>query len=341
MKKFYFVLCIIVLQGTGFCFAQDSVTFKPSGKVIARGFLDYSTGFGHVNQEKGFEITRAFLGYSYQFSRTLSGQVVIDGASGTTSSNGIEIYVRNAFLTWHDKNFNINAGLTNLLQFSTQEKYWMYRYVMKSFQDLNKMGPSVDLGFTAEYTFNRYVSADLSLTNGEGYKVVKKDNSMRYAAGLSFHPVENITLRIYGDIYNDDGSQRDALPTGITDATYKDRYALSLFGGYQDENFSGGVEYNKVYNNGFVEKEDYYGYSVYASGKIAPKWRIFARYDSTDSSSPANFTSPWNTLDGRLVVAGVEFSPLKQLRIAPNFRNINPCRGRAGQYGYISVEFNL
>jgi zinc protease len=197
------------------------------------------------------------------------------------------------------------------------------------------------MGITAEYAFNPYLSADLSLTNGEGYKKIKKDNSMRYAAGISLYPIKNTIFRIYADIYNDDEKQRDALPEGVTDGNYKDQYTLSLFAGYQNEKISFGAEYNKVYNKGFIEKKDYYGYSFYTSAKLASKCRTFARYDLTDSSNPSAFTSPWNDLDGQLMMVGVEFQPVKQLKIAPNFRNINKDRAKAEQYLFINVEFNL
>lgn len=341
MKQLYLIICIFILQSLNTCFAQDSIPFKPEGKVIARGFLDYSTGFGDVNNQKGFDITRAFLGYNYKFTRTLQAQVIIDGAAGKTSSDGLEVYLRNAFVNWNDKGFNVNIGQISLMQFSVQEKYWMHRYIQKSFQDLNKMAPSVDLGISAEYEFNPFISADLTLTNGEGYKKVKKDNTMRYAAGISLHPLKNTIFRVYVDYYNKDESQYDKLPEGVADAQYKDQYTLSLFAGYQDKKISGGVEYNRVYNKGFIEKKDYYGYSAYASGKIASKWRAFARYDLMDSSGPNNFTSPWNSLDGQLIMAGVEFQAAKQLKIAPNFRNINASRAKAEQYFFINLEFNL
>lgn len=340
MRKVCFIVLISVL-GVNISNAQDSLVFKPSGKIIARGFFDYSTGFGSVNEETGFDITRAFLGYSYRFAPTLQGQVIIDGASGKTSTDGLEVYVRNAFINWNDKGFDVNVGLIGLMQFSIQERYWMHRYVMKSFQDLNKMASSVDLGFTAEYTFNPYVSADFSLTNGEGHRRIKKNKSTRYGTGISLHPIENAIFRVYADVYNESEEMRDALPEGVTGTDFKNQYTLSLFAGYQNEVISGGVEYNRVYNKGFVEKKDYYGYSFYASGKIASKWRTFARYDLMDSSNPTAFTTPWNDLDGQLMMIGVEFHPLKQLKIAPNFRNINANRSKAEQYLFINVEFNL
>lgn len=341
MKKTFLIIFLTALASINTSFAQDSLAFKPSGKVIARSFFEYSTGLRKVNEETGFDITRAFLGYSYKFTPTLQGQVIIDGAAGKTSTDGLEVYLRNAFINWNDKGFNINVGQIGLMQFSIQEKYWMHRYVLKSFQDLNKMASSVDLGITAEYEFNPYISADLSLTNGEGYKKVKKNNSTRYAAGLNLHPTKNTILRIYTDIYNESEDMRDALPSGITGIDYKNQYTLSLFAGYQDKIISGGIEYNRIYNKGFIEKKDYYGYSAYASGKLSNKWRGFARYDLMDSNNPAAFTSPWNSLDGQLMMIGLEFQPLKQLKIAPNFRNINADRAKAEQYLFINVEFNL
>lgn len=341
MKKISLIIFLTALVSINASFAQDSLAFKPSGKVIARAFFDYSTGLNKVYEETGFDITRAFLGYNYKFTPSLQGVVIIDGAAGKTSSDGLEVYLRNAFINWNDKGFNINVGQIGLMQFSIQEKYWMHRYVMKSFQDLYKMAPSVDLGITAEYEFNPYISADLSLTNGEGYKKVKRNSSTRYAAGLNLHPTKNTIFRVYGDIYNESEDMRDALPSGVTEADYKNQYSLSLFAGYQDKIISGGVEYNRVYNKGFIEKKDYYGYSAYVSGKLAKKWRGFARYDLMDSKNPAAFTSPWNSLDGQLMVVGLEFQPLKQLKISPNFRNINADRAKAEQYLFINVEFNL
>jgi hypothetical protein len=340
MKKLYLIILLAAFY-VNMSHAQDSLAFKPTGRIIARGFFDYSSGLGKMSEQTGFDITRAFLGYGYQFSPTLQGQVIIDGASGKTSADRLEVYLRNAFINWRDEGFNINIGQTGLMQFSIQERYWMYRYVMRSFQDLNGMSPSVDLGFTAEYEFNPYISADLSLTNGAGHRRISKSNSARYAAGLSLHPTNNTILRVYTDVYNESENMRDALPAGVTDASYKNQYSLSLFAGYQDKTISGGLEYNRIYNKGFIGNRDYFGYSIYASGKFAPKWRSFARYDLVDSRNPATFTTPWNRLDGQVMVFGFEFQPVKQLRIAPNFRNINPDRAKSEQYLFVNVEFAL
>lgn len=340
MKK-NILLSIIFLGSILLVKAQDKDTFKPSGKIIARAFFDYSTGIDNEDNEQGFDITRAFLGYDYKITPSLSARVVLDGASGRSSSGKLEPYLRNAYLNWKDYGVNINIGLTGLLQFSTQENYWKHRYVLKSFQDLNKMAPSVDLGFTTKYTFNRYFSADFSLTNGEGYKNISQDNSMRYAVGLDFYPVKNILVRLYGDIYNESEDLRDSTPEDAANIGYKSQYSIAALLGYQNESISVGAEYNHLFNKGFIENKNYFGYSFYTSIKFHSKWRAFARYDLMDSKTPSGFTSPWNDLDGQLMIAGVEFAPLKQLKIAPNLRNINPDRDKSERYVFVNVEFNL
>jgi len=335
MRKVLITLIVFCLGLVSF--SQESEEFKPSGKIIARGFFDYSTDF---DKESGFDITRAFLGYKYQITPTLSGQVIIDGAAGNKNDR-LEVYVRNAFINWADYGFNVNVGLTGLLQFSLQEKYWMHRYVMKSFQDLNKMAPSVDLGFTAEYDLTSFLSADISFTNGTGYKEVKKSGSKRYALGLNVVPVKNTIFRIYGDVYNESEELRDALPENTVNSDYKNQYTLSLFAGYQNSRISGGIEYNKVFNKGFIGKKDYYGYSFYASAKILPKWRVYARYDLMGSDTPKAFNNPWNDDDGQLLMGGIEFTPVKHLKISPNFRNQNYDRKKSEQYLFVNLEFNL
>lgn len=341
--KFRLILLFVVLGiSVESLYSQEKEAFEPSGKVIVRSFFDYSEGFGAANKESGFDITRALLGYKYQLTPTLSGQIVIDGASGRNADNKLEVYLRNAFVTWNDKGFNVNLGLTGLLQFKLQEDYWEHRYVLKSFQDLNKMGHSVDLGVTAQYTINDYLSADLSFTNGAGYKDVSKNESKRYAAGVDIEPLNGFVFRIYGDVYKESEDLRDKLPEGVdaADYKYKNQYNLSLFSGYKNKYVSLGAEFNKMFNTGFIESKNTYGYSFYSTVNIAPKWNAYARYDIMDSNKLAGTTEKWNDLDGQLMIAGVEYELVKQLKISPNFRNINPDRSKSEQYIFVNFEFS-
>lgn len=330
---------VIVLIYNPLVKAQED--FKPSGKVLARGFFDYSAGLGQANKTSGFDIKRALLGYEYQITPTIKAQLSIDGASGKTSSGKYEVALRNAFISWTDYGFEIMVGQIGLLQFNTQEKYWNHRHVMKSFQDEYKMSPSVDLGVSARYKFNSFLSADFTIVNGEGYKNVSKNNSNKYALGISVRPFENFEFRAFGSIYSDSEDVREGAPEGSVDLKYKSQNTLSLFTGYQTKRFSAGAEYNYMFNKGFVSGKDYYGYSAYSSLQLAPKWRAFARYDWVGSKTPSNFSEAWSDIDGNLMMGGVEFSPVKQLKIAPNLRHMNPTNRKSETYIFVNLEFNL
>lgn len=79
-------------------------------------------------------------------------------------------YIKNALITYRTGNLTLNGGLISTTQFNMQEKFWGYRYVMKSFQDEYKFGSSADLGISAVYKFADWISADAIVVNGEGYK---------------------------------------------------------------------------------------------------------------------------------------------------------------------------
>lgn len=340
-KKLIFIGIILSFVCSSLVAQTDTTTFKPSGKIITRIFADYSAGLNSHSDNSGFDITRALLGYNYRITPTLQARVVIDGTAGHSTDNKLEVYLRNAYLNWCDKGFDVYVGEIGMLKFATQEKFWGHRYVMKSFQDDNKMSASVDIGLTAKYTFAPNFSADLTIVNGEGYKEVNKDNSNRYGLGLTYQPITNITLRAVGDLYNESVDMRDNLPEGVMTANYANEYSLSLFGGYKNKIVTAGVEYAHVFNRGFIKDKEIHGFSVYSTVKIASKWQVYARYDNLDSSSPSNFGTEWNDRDGQAMIAGVQFQPLKQLKISPNFRNFNPDRDKSEQYIFINLEFNL
>ncbi|MDR1652219.1 MAG: hypothetical protein LBS01_00955 [Prevotellaceae bacterium] len=341
VKKIY--LTVIVLLTYLLTFAQSPQTehFEPSGKIIARTFFDFSQGFGSNADKTGFNITRAFLGYSCQFAPTLGATVIIDGVA--SNANGkIEPHIRNAFVSWTPAKLTLNVGQTNLYQFSEQEKYWQMRYVLTTFQDLNKMGNSVDLGVTASWKLNRFVSADIGITNGEGYKKALQNSSTRYAAGVSLYPTMQLVLRAYGDIYTESAAMRDSLPAGAGDTKFGSQKTLSLFAGYNNAAFSGGIEFGKVWNRAFVQTKNIYGISAFASLQLAKKWVAFARYDRTNAQLPTSFPSGRNATSGQVAVAGVQFQPVKQLKIAPNFRYSASEPANSDTYFlYVNMEFNL
>lgn len=197
-------------------------------------------------------------------------------------------------LSWTPGNFTLDFGLVKTEQFSLQESFWGYRYILKSFDDEYKFGPSADMGIIGKYRFNDYISADLSFTNGEGYKKINKDNNYRYGAGVTLTPVTDLTFRIYGDIY-----------TGNSDST-ENQSNLSLFAGYRHKLFRIGAEYNKLWNATFTEGNNKDGYSVYTSVNAGKKFTVFGRYDYLHSQE-----EQFRETDGQRILAGVQYTPIR------------------------------
>jgi hypothetical protein len=78
MKKS--LLIILTMFSLAICNAnaQSTDEFKPSGKPEALIFTDFANvSTGNKSQTK-FDLTRAYIGYSYNFSPVWSGRAVLD-----------------------------------------------------------------------------------------------------------------------------------------------------------------------------------------------------------------------------------------------------------------------
>jgi hypothetical protein len=310
MKKSLFIILIIFGISVYFVNAQDTIKFKPSGKVEALIFTNFnhsSTGGQSVSK---FEVTRAYFGYAHNFSPTLFGRVVMD--FGNPGVGGLQLtgLLKYAYLQYQKQNLTMKFGLISTTSFDVQEKFWGNRYILKSFQDQYGMGPSADFGLSAAYKFNEVISADLMVQNGEGFKVNDVDSVLKISVGLTLHPVKELTLRGYYDNMKKDSAAQQT---------------VAVMAGYANKKFSIGVEYNYQADNKLKKGYDFSGYSVYGTCYINPKTDLFARYDNLTSATAGSSSVPWNySKDGQLLMFGFEYIPVKGIRIAPNYQLWNP-----------------
>lgn len=300
--------------------------FTITGEPIVTVFANYHAGFGRANKESGFELERCYLGYQFAVTEKLSGKVIFDIGSTKVKGSDIErvAYIKNAFLTWKPGDLTLDFGLVKTEQFSLQESFWGYRYIFKSFDDEYKFSPSADLGIIAKYKFTDVIKADLSITNGEGYKKLNKDNHYRYGAGITLQPHSSVLIRTYYDLY-----------TGHSDST-SNQHALSFFAGYEHSRFRIGAEYNLMYNSSFESGADQSGGSVFTSVNLCPKFTFFSRYDYLTSTH-----RPDDNNDGQLFLTGIQYTPIKYLKLSPNFRTFNPRNASAQSFIYLNLEFKL
>ena len=322
MKKIKLTL-LTVLMTTLSIFAQDNKEFKPSGKAFAKIFTNFHTGIGSENDNQGFELQRAYFGYKYSFAKGLTGKVTLDignPANGSKLEN--TVYIKNAMLNWKEGNLSVDFGLIGTKAFKVQEKFWGNRYIFKSFQDKHKYNTSADMGISATYKITDELSIDGIITNGEGYKKLQSDNKYRYGAGVTYI-VDGLTLRAFADVYS---KQED---------DQKNQSTVALFAGYKLKKFSIGAEYNMLSNYKFTEDNNMNGVSIYSAYKASKKIKLFGRYDQLMSKDDWNEDN-----DGSAIIAGLEYSPIKNLKIAPNVQVWNPKKDGSDSetYAYLSLQ---
>ncbi len=294
---------------------------EPKGKAIVQVFGNFHSGFGNLNDDRGFELDRSYLGYQYDLGRGLQIKGVMDiGQSENVNDYHRIAYIKNAQISWKTGNLTLNGGLISTIQFNMQEKFWGYRYVIKSFQDLYKFGNSADLGISASYKFNNWLSADAIIVNGEGYKKIQQNDGLMYGLGTTLIPFKGLSMRVYYGLNES------------TDDAKKDVQNLATFIGYKGKGYSIGAEYNKMWNYKNEKGNGYEGFSFYTNIQLNKDADLFLRYDDCTLGKQSNF------------IAGFQWKLGKYVKLSPNFRwSCKDMDGRdSNQYsGYISCYFGF
>lgn len=294
---------------------------EPKGKAIVQVFGNFHSGFGQDNSDRGFELDRSYVGYQYNLDKGLQIKGVMDiGQSNDVNDYHRIAYIKNAQITWNTGNFTLNGGMISTIQFNMQEKFWGYRYVMKSFQDLYKFGNSADLGISASYKFNDWFSADAIVVNGEGYKKIQQNDGLMYGLGATLAPIEGLSMRVY---YGLNEASDDAM---------KNVQNLATFIGYKGKGFSIGAEYNRMWNYKHVKGDDLEGFSIYTNVKLGEDSNLYLRYDDCSKDKQSGF------------VAGVQWKLGKYVKVSPNFRwnHTDADGGHSDHYmGYVSCYFGF
>lgn len=325
MKATKFIAAALLLLTTIGSTAQTTGS-EPNGKAIVEIFTNFHSGFGAVNDDRGFELDRSYLGYEYTFGKGVSVKGVMDiGQSNSVEDYQHIAYIKNALIKWEIGRFTLQGGMIGTTQFNYQEKFWGYRYIYKSFQDQYKFGSSADLGISASYRIAKWIEADVIIANGEGYKLVQVDNGLLYGVGTTIKPFKGMSIRLYASLNEGTKGEKDII-----------NYAM--FAGYKHKYFSLGVEYNIMRNNRRIEGQNLYGFSMYASGSINSWFDLYARADGLMSGDD------WNKeKDEVAIITGAQFKLGKYVKIAPNFRmNIPSAENQKNRYyAYISCCFGL
>ncbi len=291
--------------------SQESDDFKPGGKLFGMLFANYHTTFEGGENNAAFEVTRSFLGFDYLFSEKLSTRIMYDGTTEVINGKTIySAYLRNAFIQYDDGRVLIRGGLIGIEQISVTEKIWGYRFLARPPIDYAGMIQVADLGVMTKFNAGEKVTFDLALINGRGFKDLASNGTVKFTAGASLMPVENFIIRAYYDLMG---------PSGRMQRT------ASIIAAWTGPDFTAGAEYMRQNNHLKIDGNNYSGLSLFTRVRLADRVVLFARYDNIGSVIPEEETEPWNIdRDGSYLFAGIEFSPVRNIRISPNFMGYIP-----------------
>ena len=212
------------------------------------------------------------------------------------------------------ENLTICSGSLSTSIFNSQEQFWGHSNIMKTL-----FGHTENTGFSASYQFTNWVSADAMVVP------LEDDDKINYMFGVTFSPIEGLQLRLYGGLNNNDVEKINT-------------YNMAAFLGYKCQEFAIGVELNHTLNSSYNVGNDFYGYSLFASVKMAEFADFYARFDDIYSKNNWNIFS-----DQQSAVLGLRFYLNEKIMITPNFKIIIPkAQGLNRSYfGYINCSINL
>jgi hypothetical protein len=330
-REFYLcTLMILFASAINEVSAQEQVAqkeeFKPSGKPLFVMFTNIHTTFSDNKYLTAFELTRGFVGYDYSFSRQLSARIIYDATAQTVNGNVMmQGYLRNAYLQFDNGTLQLKGGLIPSEHLSLADRLWNYRYIARSLSDISGMVYSADLGISLKYKPSDIVAFDVSITNGRGYKDLAADSTFRYSAGITLIPVKNLTVKGYFDFMPDD------------EAT---QWTTGVMCVYSGAKFSVGAEFNMQKNHSYNKGHDYSGAAIFGSYTMNEKVGFFGRFYEFSSVKPNGEITEWNSAnDNKTIVAGIDYSPVKGIRVSPNVTYIDP--DAAGTAGKTIASINI
>jgi hypothetical protein len=319
MKKILFLLlCLFVLMNQAYTQA-DTSSLKFSSSWFANIFTAfYYSPTGEAVPPKGFEFSTGLIGYKGQWGNRASATLIYDVFRTTdqiqvADSNNTPLnvsYFRGSdytgFLKMAQIDFRINpmfelsvGQLLNQQYLTYQDKFWGFRYIATTFQELYRFGSPADFGARITAKPHKSLAVTLGAVNGNGpFRMQSSDGDLQYFTNIEWVPATGLILKLFAD----------HAPTDETPS----RNALSLFAGYRCDAWRLGLEVNHVANHLNLEENDFSGTSLYGAVKVAQGWHLLARHDYIVKSS--------NLENEHYLIGGVEYEPYKGFYTSLNGR---------------------
>jgi len=349
MKKITNVLVLLVaLVALTSQMAKAQDEFKPSGKVFGTVFGDYywvasaanstdtkpvspflsgANSFNsNVKDFSAFDFRRIQLGYTYNFTPTLMGQISYDNdgteatvssvASGASAKN-LAPNLRDAYIKWEIfKGSNLWIGLQPTFTYDASDKVWGHRFIEREVTDFRGSISSRDQGISLRGKIDEKGLFNYAVMLGNSSGTSYETDKYKTVYGLlAIKPIDGLEIDLFA---NDNIKQANTNPSG----TDMSSIVYGAFAGIKKEKFSFGLEYfSRSDKNAWTDPASKsvidlngYGFSIYATGKITNKLGAFARYDISDPNTSADSKGDSRTMG----MVGLDWFAISNLVISPN-----------------------
>jgi hypothetical protein len=341
MKKLQIMLIALTLLSFNAFSQKDTLqtkkAFVPSGKLWGYAFGDFTykahtNSFNMSNTQYAttpkdynlFDIRRVYLGYDYDISEHFSTQLLLAYEGQTASDGSRTVFIKAANLRWKNifKNSDLVMGQMSTPTFATtSESVWGFRSLEKTIMDMRKIGGSNDVGVSLQGKLNDKgdYGYNLMISNGTGSKA-ETDKFKKFYADMYIKFMDQKFMLDLGV----DNERSQLSPYQKSKTTYK------AFLAYQTKPFTMGLEaFQQVQKNATVltgqspSNDVVSGISLFAKGLLNDKLGYVLRYDNFNPDTKFNENNTYATsypgfFSESYVLAGLDFTPVKNVHIMPN-----------------------
>ncbi|PKQ64983.1 hypothetical protein BZG02_03820 [Labilibaculum filiforme] len=324
MKGKKLLISAIALFLASATIAQESQDFIPSGKATGKVFFNYHYDMtSGEEQESSFEISRTYLGYDYNIAKDFKASITLDVGKNDGGSD-YTAYLKKAQLEWTiSPVVKVSLGMISTIQFKEQEKFWGYRYMLKSFADEFGFEPSADVGIKASFKLSNAFTANAIVMNGEGYKNLQDEDGKQKVGASLVYEKKGLSAKVYVDaltaaVADEEGNEEEVTAT-----------SFATFLGYKfSDHLRLGAEYillsNATKYSVAEADKDMTGISIYSTYTFNDKWEVFGRYDKLSSNTLKGESEKWNiSKNGGAITTGIQYAPVNGVKMALNYQGYN------------------
>ncbi len=307
-----------------------------------------STSFGSQYSGLGknanaFELRRVYFGYNYNISERFTTQLLLayENKDDNLGNGNRGFYLKLANIRWKNilPNTDIVAGQMYTPSFPLlSERIWAYRSIEKTAIDLRKFSVSNDVGIAMQTRFDSLGTYGMNVMIGNGTAAKIESNGFKkvYADFYANFLKRRLIFDLYGDWEK----------VLILPGYHKIKTTLKAFLAYQTDKFTIGIEVSPQIQTKYTldslmsnpTKIDTVNAipvtaSLYIRGTILKdKLGFFVRHDFYDPDrnykKDVYYFSGYNNTEEMFGVAGIDFTPEKNIHIMPNIY-FNQCTNKS------------